>query len=74
MGFLLALKQFHVFTKEKKKGLEVCRGLLEANRVHFIAPADYSENSILEKRMKLLLKSVITSITYEKNCSLVEKN
>jgi hypothetical protein len=56
----------HSVAVYEKKGLNACRDLLKAERVHFIAPANYSENSLLEKRMKLLLKSVITSITYER--------
>lgn len=55
-----------VHKKGSNKGVKVCRELLEANRVHFIAPADYSKNGVLECRMKLLLKSVISSIDYER--------
>jgi 2-hydroxy-3-keto-5-methylthiopentenyl-1-phosphate phosphatase len=55
-----------VYKKGSRKGIRVCRELLEAKRVHFIAPADYSEESVLECRMKLLLKAVISSIDYER--------
>jgi len=48
------------------KSLEVCKELLSIGRVNFIAPADYSENSPLESHAKTLLRSVITSIAYEK--------
>jgi len=55
-----------VYKPSSPKGLESCKSLLSAGRVHFIASADYSEDSVLEKRMKLLLKSVISSIEYER--------
>ena len=55
-----------VHKKGSNKGVRVCRELLSANRVDFIAPADYSEASVLETRMNLLLKSVIAKIEYEK--------
>ena len=55
-----------VYKKNSVKGKKVCRELLAADRVHFIAPADYSQNSVLENRMKLLLKFVIASINYER--------
>lgn len=55
-----------VYRPKSSTGSKVCKELLEAERVHFIAPADYSENGTLEKRMKLLLKSVISTIDYER--------
>ncbi|MDH5561261.1 MAG: haloacid dehalogenase-like hydrolase [Deltaproteobacteria bacterium] len=48
------------------QGKEVCKDLLIADRVHFIAPADYSEGNILEKRIQLLLNSVIAEINFQK--------
>ncbi len=50
----------------KNASLEVCRELLDIKRVNFIAPADYSEDSLLESHTKILLRSIITSIAYEK--------
>jgi 2-hydroxy-3-keto-5-methylthiopentenyl-1-phosphate phosphatase len=55
-----------VHRKGSNNGVKVCKGLLSAKRVDFIAPADYSEKSVLEVRMELLLKSVISKINYEK--------
>ncbi len=55
-----------VYKPKSSKGARVCKELLKANRVHFIAPADYTEGAIMETRMKLLLKSVVTNIDYER--------
>jgi 2-hydroxy-3-keto-5-methylthiopentenyl-1-phosphate phosphatase len=55
-----------VHKKQSTKGVQVCKELLAANRVDFIAPADYSVSKILETRMHLLLKSVISKINYER--------
>ncbi len=52
-------------SKDDKATFETCKALLNANRVNFIAPADYRENSELERRVHLLLKSVITRIEYQ---------
>ena len=55
-----------VYKPKSSKGATVCKELLKASRVHFIAPADYTEGAVLETRMKLLLRSVIASIDYER--------
>lgn len=55
-----------VYKKKSRKGLSVCKKLLDANRVHFIAPADYRPKSHLDRRVQLLLRSVITNIEYQK--------
>lgn len=47
-------------------GLKMCKKLLRAERVHFIASADYKDGSSLDKKVKLLLKSVITKIEFNK--------
>lgn len=52
--------------QKEKRTREICRTLLEAGRVNFVAPADYSPNSVLERRVQLLLKSVIARIEYER--------
>ncbi len=54
-----------VYNESSEKELKVCRGLLEARRVNFIAPADYQAGSILEKRTQTLLRSIITDIEYQ---------
>jgi len=55
-----------VYKPEESKSLDTCKKLLGIGRVNFIAPADYSENKVLETRTKILLKSVMASIEYEK--------
>jgi 2-hydroxy-3-keto-5-methylthiopentenyl-1-phosphate phosphatase len=55
-----------VYKPKSNKGVSVCRELLKEKRVHFIAPADYAEDGILETRMKLLLKAVVSSIDYDR--------
>jgi len=60
-----------VYNPVSDKSLQTCQELLQARRADFIAPADYRHNGILEKRMKLLLNSVIGQIGYQRelfNC------
>ncbi len=57
---------FAVYQKRSSKGAKVCRELLNEGRVHFIAPADYSKDSLLEKRVRLILKTVIADIECQK--------
>lgn len=49
-----------------KKNITVCTELLGANRIDYFAPADYRENTILDKRTKLLLDVIIANILLEK--------
>ena len=44
--------------------IKISESLLRANRVDFIAPADYSEKSILYENMQYLLDYVIAKIKY----------
>lgn len=53
-------------TSKERKTREVCKELLSVGRASFISPADYSEGSVLEKRVHLLLKFVIARIEYER--------
>lgn len=46
-------------------GIQICQKLLKAERVDFIAKADYSAGSILEKRVQILLKAIVSKIDYE---------
>jgi len=55
-----------VYRKGSSKGKNVCRDLLKAQRVDFIAPADYTADSQLESRMQALLRAVISNIEYQK--------
>lgn len=53
-------------SQKAKRTQTICRSLLEAGRVNFIVPADYSTNSVLERRVRLLLSSVMARIEYER--------
>lgn len=55
----------HAIAVYKKGGKPICRQLLRDGRVDFIAPADYSSDKALEKRMKLLLKYMMAEINYK---------
>lgn len=55
-----------VYKSNSRKGKHVCKKLLEAGRAHFIAAADYRPGRSLDKRVKILLQSVIANIAYEK--------
>lgn len=48
------------------KSLSVCRKLAQGNRIDYFAPADYSQGTILEKRVLLLLDSIVSNIMVEK--------
>lgn len=50
-----------------------CAALMKAGRVNFVAPADYSEGSVLDRRMKLLLKAAIARIAYEREVFACKK-
>lgn len=54
-----------VYNETSDKERNVCRNLLKAERVNFIAAADYQAGSILEKRTQTLLRSIITDIEYQ---------
>ncbi len=54
-----------VYKPDSERSLHTCCELLRARRADLIAPADYRHNGILEKRVKLLLTSLISNIAYE---------
>ncbi|MDZ7737161.1 MAG: HAD family hydrolase [Gammaproteobacteria bacterium] len=54
-----------VYKPDSKPSLQICRELLRARRADLIAPADYRHNGILEKRVRLLLTSLIANISCE---------
>ena len=58
-GFAIA-----VFRKKDKDGKNVCQELLRAERVDFIAPADYNNDTELDKLIKLILHNMYEGIRY----------
>lgn len=54
-----------VYKPDSKFSLQICRELLRARRADLIAPADYRHNGMLEKRVRLLLTSLIANIACE---------
>jgi hypothetical protein len=55
-----------VYKANSRKGKQVCKKLLSAGRAHFIAPADYQLGTDLDKRVQILLRSVIANIEYQR--------
>lgn len=53
-------------TAREKKSQSSCKTLLDAGRVNFIAPANYSEGEVLERRVHLLLRSIMARIEYQR--------
>lgn len=60
-GYALA-----VYKSGDSKGLRTCKKLLKAERVDFIAEADYRSKKELERLVKLLLDSMVEGIRYAK--------
>jgi len=58
-GFAIA-----VYKTRSPKGKEICKELLKAERVDFIAKADYRNESELDKLIKLLLSNMVEGIKY----------
>lgn len=58
---------------KSKKTREVCKELLKADRINFVALADYSEGSGLERRVHLLLDSVMARIEYQRELFICKK-
>lgn len=48
-----------------RKSIAVCKRLLQAGRIDFYAPADYSVGQVLEKRVKLILDQIIAQVLYQ---------
>ena len=54
-----------VWNPRRRGAREGCEALLAAGRVNFIAPADYRAGRTLERRVRLLLDSVVANIRYQ---------
>ena len=52
--------------QKSKETRDTCKELLRAGRINFIAPADYSEGSVLERRVLLLLNAIMARIEYQR--------
>jgi len=55
-----------VYRPDDAKGLRTCKDLLRAERVDFIAEADYRSNKQLDRLVKLLLNNVVEGIHYHR--------
>ena len=55
-----------VFKPGDSKGLKTCKELLRAERVDFIAEADYRSKKELDRLIKLLLNNIVEGIRYGK--------
>jgi len=53
-----------VSNPKKRKSIKTCKTLFKNTRVDFIAEADYSNNSDLDKFIKITLKSIIQGIEF----------
>ncbi len=53
-----------VYKPGNAKGLKTCKELLRAERVDFIAEADYRKNKELDRLVKLLLSNIVEGIRY----------
>ncbi|HHT9119061.1 MAG TPA: HAD family hydrolase [Candidatus Hypogeohydataceae bacterium YC41] len=51
---------------KNRKGRNICKELLRAQRADFIARADYRDNSALVQLIKLLLNNIVEAIRYAK--------
>jgi len=60
-GFAIA-----VYKPGDSKGLKTCKELLKAERVDFIAEADYRKEKELDRLVKLLLNNIVEGIRYNK--------
>ena len=55
-----------VYKPYSSQGKQICKQLLKAERVNFIAQADYENGTELDRLIKLLLGGIVEGILYEK--------
>ena len=55
-----------VYDRVSARGKATCRKLLDANRVDFVAAADYRAGSKLSLRVQLLLDAIVAGIAYRR--------
>ena len=55
-----------VYQPEKPAGIKICKELLRAQRVDFLAEADYRNSTRLDRLVKLVLKNMAEGIRYAK--------
>jgi hypothetical protein len=55
-----------VYDPKGARGRATCMKLLEADRVDFVAEADFRDASKLSKRVELLLDAIIADIAYRR--------
>jgi len=55
-----------VYKPYSSQGKQICRELMKAERVNFIAQADYKSGSELDRLIKLLLGGIVEGIRYER--------
>lgn len=62
-----------VFKPGDSKGLKMCKELLKAERVNFIAEADYRSKKELDRLVKLLLNNIVEGIRYRRESFIQSK-
>jgi 2-hydroxy-3-keto-5-methylthiopentenyl-1-phosphate phosphatase len=55
-----------VYKPYSSQGKQICKQLLKAERVNFIAQADYKSGTELDRLIKLLLGNIVEGIRYER--------
>jgi hypothetical protein len=67
-GFSMA-----VYKPKSKKKIETCKGLLKANRIDYYTAANYTKDSDLDKKVKLILDVICSNILLNKEKFRINK-